>query len=64
MKLVKIDLPKTKSKVLQKINTLEQLEEDLESTALSIDRAPDDRSLQDQLAEVVEATKTVEALTL
>ena len=60
--LVKIDLPKTKSKVLQKINTLEQLEEDLESTALSIDRAPDDRSLQDQLAEVVEATKTVEAL--
>jgi DNA sulfur modification protein DndD len=60
-RLATVDLPKTNTGILKKLVVLEKLEEDLESTALSIDRAPDDRSLQEQLAEVVAATKSVES---
>lgn len=59
-KLVRTQLPEVKSEVQKKLATLEQLEQDLETAALSIDRAPDDRSLQDQLAEVVAATTLAE----
>jgi len=51
----------SRRRVADQLAVLERLEQDLESTALKIDRAPDDRSLQEQLAEVVKATTLAEA---